>query len=73
MSGLFKMDFRLSAEQTLKLGAQFYDNDFFANSYFQNVECDTYTPKYAYKPHNNPLIDFALNVYVNQVRMEYFA
>ena len=72
VSGLFKMNLALSSEQTLKLGAQFYDNDFFANSYFQNVERDTYTLNYAYKPHNNPLIDFALNAYVNQVRMEYF-
>lgn len=35
MSGPFKLSFALSAEQMLKLGAQFYDNDFFANSYYQ--------------------------------------
>lgn len=72
VSGLFKMNFKLSSEQTLKLGAQFYDNDFFANSYFQNVDRDTYTLNYAYRPHGNPLIDFALNAYLNRVRMEYF-
>jgi hemoglobin/transferrin/lactoferrin receptor protein len=72
VSGLFKMNFRLSSEQTLRLGAQTYNNDFFANSYFQNVERETYTLSYAYKPHDNPLIDFALNSYVNRVRMEYF-
>lgn len=72
ISGLFKMNFKLSSEQTLKLGAQFYDNDFFANSYFQNVERETYTLNYAYKPHNNPLIDFRLNAYINEFRQEYF-
>jgi hemoglobin/transferrin/lactoferrin receptor protein len=72
VSGLFKMNFKLSSEQTLKLGAQFYDNDFFANSYFQNVDRDTYTLNYAYRPHGNPLINFALNAYLNRVRMEYF-
>ena len=72
LSGLFKMNLRLTSEQTLKLGAQFYENDFFANSYFQNVDRDTYTLNYTYKPHNNPLIDFAFNTYANQVRMEYF-
>ncbi len=72
LSGLFKMNLALSSEQMLKLGAQFYDNDFFANSYFQNVDRDTYTLNYTYKPHSNPLIDFAFNAYANQVRMEYF-
>ena len=72
LSGLFKMNLALSSEQILKLGAQFYDNDFFANSYFQNVDRDTYTLNYTYRPHSNPLIDFAFNAYANQVRMEYF-
>ncbi|MBX9588504.1 MAG: TonB-dependent receptor [Hyphomonadaceae bacterium] len=72
VSGLFKMNFALSSEQTLKLGVQVYDNDFFANSYFQNVRRDTYTLSYAYKPHDNPLIDVALNAYANRVRMENF-
>ena len=40
MSGLFKMDFALSPEQSLKLGAVLYDNDFFANSYLQNVQVE---------------------------------
>ena len=72
LSGLFKINFKLSSEQMLRLGAQTYDNDFFANSYFQNVARETYTLNYAYKPHGNPLVDFALNAYVNRVRMEYF-
>jgi hemoglobin/transferrin/lactoferrin receptor protein len=72
VSGLFKINFALSSEQTLKLGAVLYDNDFFANSYFQNVRSNTYTLKYAYKPRANPLIDFAFNAHANDVRMEYF-
>src|SRR6185295_10101940 len=61
LSGLFKMNLALSSEQILKLCAQFYNNDFFANSYFQNVDRDTYTLNYTYRPHSNPLIDFAFN------------
>jgi hemoglobin/transferrin/lactoferrin receptor protein len=72
LSGLFKINFALSPEQTLKLGAVLYDNDFFANSYFQNVTSETYTLKYAYKPFANPLIDFAFNAHMNRVRVEYF-
>jgi hemoglobin/transferrin/lactoferrin receptor protein len=71
-SGLFKMDFRLSPDQTLKLGFVHYDNDFFANSYWQNVRTETFTLKYAYKPRDNPLIDFAFNASANEARMEYF-
>jgi hemoglobin/transferrin/lactoferrin receptor protein len=71
LSGLFKMNFALSSDQTLKLGAVFYDNDFFANSYFQNLRSDTYTLKYTYRPLSNPLIDFAFNAHANDVRMEY--
>ena len=72
VSGLFKLNFALSSEQTLKLGAVLYDNDFFANSYFQNVKSETYTLKYTYRPTDNPLIDLAFNAHMNRVRMEYF-
>jgi hemoglobin/transferrin/lactoferrin receptor protein len=72
VSGLFKINFKLSSDQTLKLGAVVYDNDFFANSYFQNVKSDTYTLKYTYRPLANPLIDLAFNAHANQLRMEYF-
>lgn len=71
VSGLFKINLALSSEQTLKLGAVLYDNDFFANSYFQNVKSDTYTLKYAYQPRSNPLIDLAFNTHANRVRMAY--
>jgi len=70
MSGLFKMDFRLSAEQSLKFGAVHYDNDFFSNSALQNVLSNTFTAKYAYQPKNNPLIDLRVNAAANEVRMQ---
>ena len=71
-SGLFKTKIDLTSEQTLRLGAQTYENDFFANNYFQNIDRDTYTLNYTYKPHANPLVDFAFNAYANRLRMEYF-
>ncbi len=70
-SGLFKVNFQLNDEQSLRFGGVFYDNDFFANSYFQNVNSETFTAKYAYKPVDNDLIDFRLNGYRNKVVMKY--
>jgi hemoglobin/transferrin/lactoferrin receptor protein len=70
-SGLFKVNFQLNDEQSLRFGGVFYDNDFFANSYFQNVNSETFTAKYAYKPIDNDLIDFRLNGYRNNVVMKY--
>jgi hemoglobin/transferrin/lactoferrin receptor protein len=69
ISGLFKMDFRLSAEQSLKFGLVHYDNDFFSQSALQNVQANTYTAKYAYRPINNPLIDLRVNAAANETRM----
>src|SRR6185312_15913185 len=68
---LFKVNFQLNDEQSLRFGGVFYDNDFFANSYFQNVNSETFTAKYAYKPVDNDLIDFRLNGYRNDVVMKY--
>ncbi|MDP1910076.1 MAG: TonB-dependent receptor, partial [Hyphomicrobium sp.] len=70
-SGLFKVNFQLDEEQSLRFGGVFYNNDFFANSYFQNVASNTFTVKYAYKPIANDLIDFRLNGYRNEVTMKY--
>jgi hemoglobin/transferrin/lactoferrin receptor protein len=70
-SGLYKVNLQLNEEQTLRFGGVFYDNDFFANSYNQNVRSQTYTAKYAYKPIGNDLIDFRLNGYYNDVTMKY--
>src|SRR4029078_1367435 len=70
-SGLFKMGFALPSDQTLKLGAVVYHNSFFANSYNQDLDSNTYTLKYTYRPRDNPFIDFALNVGANDVQTHY--
>ena len=70
-SGLVKVDFRITDEQTLKFGGVFYDNDFLANSYYQHLKSNTYTAKYAYNPLDNDLINFSLNGYRNEVSMRY--
>ena len=71
ISGLFKLEFTPSSEHFLKFGGVFYDNDFSANSYFQNVRSETFTMNYAYKPIDNPLVHLRLNAYRNNVEMEY--
>lgn len=70
-SGLFKVNLMPDSEQSLRFGGIFYNNDFFANSYFQNVQTQTYTAKYAYNPIGNDLIDFRLNGYLNHGLMRY--
>lgn len=70
-SGLFKANFQINEENSLRFGGVFYNNDFFANSYYQNVISNTFTAKYAYKPIDNDLIDFKLNGYHNEVEMKY--
>jgi hemoglobin/transferrin/lactoferrin receptor protein len=70
-SGLFKANFQINEENSLRFGGVFYNNDFFANSYYQNVTSNTFTAKYAYKPVDNDLIDFKLNGYRNEVTMRY--
>ena len=71
VSGLFKLEFTPSSEHFLKFGGVFYDNDFSANSYFQNVRSETFTMNYAYKPTGNPLVHLKVNAYRNEVTMEY--
>ena len=39
-SGLFKANFQLNEEKSLRFGGVFYDNDFFANSYFQQRDLE---------------------------------
>ena len=39
--------------------------------YFQNVNVETYTAKYTYKPVDNELVNFRLNGYRNDVTMHY--
>jgi len=70
-SGLFKANFQLNEEHSLRFGGVFYNNDFFANSYYQDVDTRTFTAKYAYRPIDNDLVDFRLNGYRNQVDVKY--
>jgi hemoglobin/transferrin/lactoferrin receptor protein len=70
-SGLFKANFQLNEEHSLRFGGVFYNNDFFANSYFQDVTTSTFTAKYAYSPVDNDLVDFRLNGYRNEIEVEY--
>lgn len=71
ISGLFKLEFTPSSEHFLKFGGVLYDNDFSANSYFQNVRSETFTMNYAYKPAGNPLVHLKFNAYRNDVTMKY--
>lgn len=71
ISGLFKLEFTPSSEHFLKFGGVLYDNDFSANSYFQNVRSETFTMNYAYKPAGNPLVHLRFNAYRNDVTMKY--
>jgi hemoglobin/transferrin/lactoferrin receptor protein len=71
ISGLFKLEFTPSSEHFLKFGAVLYDNDFSANSYFQNIRNETFTMNYAYRPTHNPLVHLRFNAYKNDVKMEY--
>lgn len=71
LSGLFKLEFKPSSEHFLKFGGVFYDGDFTANSYLQNVRSDTFTMNYAYRPSDNPWVDFRFNAYKNDVVMRY--
>lgn len=73
ISGLFKLEFTPSSEHWLKLGGVFYDNDFSANSYNQNVQSETFTMNYAYRPTGNPLVHLRVNAYRNDVTMKYLS
>jgi len=71
LSGMLKGEITPNAENTIKLGGITYDNDFFANSYFQNVKNKTFAASYAYTPGDNELIDFKTNFYYNRLEMKY--
>ncbi|WP_431319985.1 TonB-dependent receptor domain-containing protein [Rhizobium sp. YTU87027] len=71
LSGMLKAEITPNAENTIKLGGISYDNDFFANSYFQNVKNKTFAASYAYTPGDNDLIDFKTNFYYNRLEMQY--
>ncbi|WP_246545982.1 TonB-dependent receptor domain-containing protein [Ancylobacter defluvii] len=69
-SGLLKSDIKLTDDSTLKLGAVFYNNFFYANSADQQITNNTFTAKYHYDP-DSELIDFRLNAYYNDLTMTY--
>jgi hemoglobin/transferrin/lactoferrin receptor protein len=71
ISGLFKGYVKPTSDSKLSVGGVFYDNDFTANSYLQNIAAQTLTLGFAYKPLYNPLIDFKMNAYRNEVEMTY--
>lgn len=70
ISGLLKFNANLAEVHHVSLGAVFYNNDFFANSYGQTVQNNTYTAKYNYNPHND-IIDLTVNSYYNDLKMKY--
>ncbi len=69
-SGLARLNFAFGQGHTLGLGAVLYDNDFYANSYYQTVNNRTYTANYRYNP-GDPLINLAANAYYNDLTMKY--
>jgi hemoglobin/transferrin/lactoferrin receptor protein len=71
VSGLFKGYVQPTSDSKISVGGVFYDNDFTANSYLQNIAAQTLTLGYSYRPLYNPLIDFKLNAYRNEVEMTY--
>lgn len=71
ISGLFKAEFRLSDEHKLKFGGVIYDNDFLANSYYQNLRSENFTINYSYNPVTTDLVHLRINAYKSDVSMEY--
>ncbi|BBK36297.1 hemin receptor [Allostella sp. ATCC 35155] len=70
ISGIMKLDLKAGDSHSLKLGANIYRNEFFANSYFQDVDSRQFTANYAYAP-GSDLVDLRVNAYYNYVRMKY--
>lgn len=69
-SGLFKFTWHMDPRQSLEMGAVLYNNDFFANSYFQTVDSRVYTSKYRYDA-GDGMLDFRMNASFSDVTMEY--
>ncbi|WP_334174525.1 TonB-dependent receptor [Pseudoxanthobacter sp.] len=70
VSGLAKINFKPTENQKLNLGGVFYNNEFGANSYYQDVNSNTVTLNYGWTP-DNELINYALNGYYNNTDMTY--
>ena len=70
LSGLLKTRIDMGGGHSLGLGAVFYDNDFYANSYDQTVNNKTFTANYRYNP-GNQWVDLRVNGYYNDLTMKY--
>ena len=71
LSGLVKAEFGATPYNRLTIGGVFYDNDFFAQSVYQQVDSKVFTAKYRYTSMDNPLIDFRFNASMSDVAMHY--
>ncbi len=71
ISGLVKGEVQIDREQHVKVGGVFYDNDFSANGYQQNLNMQTYTANYTFNPVGNDLINLRINGYGNDVELKY--
>ncbi|MCR6701628.1 MAG: TonB-dependent receptor [Dokdonella sp.] len=69
-SGLIKFEYRPSETHRLSLGGLYYDNDFLANSYNQNIDSRQYTAGYAYTP-GTDWVNLRVNAYRSDVTMTY--
>ncbi|MCB8880490.1 TonB-dependent receptor [Acidisoma cellulosilytica] len=69
-SGLAKTQVHIGTDQTFGLGAVIYNNNFYADSYYQTIHNNTVSANYAYTP-GGDLIDFVSHVYYNELNMKY--
>lgn len=69
LSGLVRANFTNGAH-SLSIGSVFYDNYFYANSYWQDVTNRTVSANYRYNP-GHELVDLRVNAYYNQLGMRY--
>ncbi|WP_306153207.1 TonB-dependent receptor domain-containing protein [Roseovarius sp. MMSF_3281] len=71
-SGLLKLGYNLTDTQRVTFSAKRYEADFFATSYKQNIEQDTFTFGYSFNPGNN-LVNLDFNLYYNETDIRYVA
>lgn len=69
-SGLVKANVQVGADQSIGIGSVIYNNNFYADSYYQTIHNNTMNAHYAYTP-GGGLIDFIAHVYYNELNMKY--
>lgn len=69
-SGLVKVQEDIDKDQSVNLGGVFYNNDFYADSYYQNIRNSTVNAGYAYHP-GSDYVDLVAHVNFNQLNMKY--